>query len=214
MKRYHTNQYSQPPRRMPPITTVSAAEGIHALILRYADQHHPLAAGFDKAEVPLLTVGLFGRMAQAGQGLRTSWADVRHLLNALENYVFWATGRGQPPITYAPLVDHLPPGTSPAPLPGPKRIGFTDEDHLTIVREIAAWHGNALMLLHPNSAWRNPGSLLDVAVEATGNIPVDDGRTVHRMLMTVGYMSAVIWDHAVYGNAHHYDPIIWDTFDE
>ena len=189
MNENDANQNGRPIRSVPPITLVSAAEGIKALIIDYhANRHHRLAGGIEQTEVPILTIDLLARLEQVGQRLNTSVASMYRLPDALGTYARRAKNRnrGQP---------------------------FTDEQHLQITREITGWLVDVLMVRHQqNSALLNGGSLLDVAVEVTGDLLVD-GRTVHRMVMNVGSLAAASWDYAVYGHAHHHDTIVWDTYD-
>ena len=177
--------HASPARRVPSLTQVVVTEGIQALIIDYyANQHHPLAGGIQIGALATLTVSLLSRFEQVAPRLHISNAGMKRLPAAARAYARRAAG-GAPP--------------------------FTDEDHLRITREIAAYLG-CVALQFGKTTWVNPGSLLEVAAETRGDLVVDN-RRVGRLLMNIGCLAAVVWDSAVYGNAHRHDPIVWETWE-
>src|SRR5512140_1546610 len=187
MKQHHANQYGKPVRNLPPLTPVVMSKGIKALIIdHYGNQHDPLAGGIDLEQVAPLTADLQARLAQIGERLDVSAAGMGRLPDAARAYARRATHGGH---------------------------RFTDEDHLRITREIAAYLGSC-SLRGPYATWQNPGSLLEVAVELRGKFRVLDGtdyKRATRLVMNMGCQAANIWDFAVYGNLHPRDPVVWDS---
>ena len=81
----------------------------------YADKHHPLAQGIKPSEITPLVTSLQCRWAEAGVKPELAQEGLEGLRRAATAYAQHAAQRGQP---------------------------FTEEDHLRIIRELAAFHGS------------------------------------------------------------------------
>lgn len=186
---------------------------IETLINEYDDQHHPLAAGIELRELKPLARALSARLAPPtlpptlrSGGLRRS-GDLRprrrldfsvESLNALQPAAVRYARQ-------APLA--LLPQTKRAGQAAPRRQPFSDEEHLRIVRELAAYLG-CVFLRAVDGTWHNPGRLWLVAVVKQGSILiVENGQASHwsRWGVWVGQAAAQTWQAALAGKTNGVD---------
>ena len=153
----------------------------------YADKHHPLAQGIKPSEITPLVTSLQCRWAEAGVKPELAQEGLEGLRRAATAYAQHAAQRGQP---------------------------FTEEDHLRIIRELAAFHGSRL-LQDSGGKWDNPDSLLNLAV-ADPRLCMfrsDTGEyKVRRLAYHVGWMAAKIWETALAGDSDSQITVITHTW--
>lgn len=158
------------------------------LIARYhTHKHHPLARGMMQSELGPLLASLQSRLTEAGVQANLAQQELPDLRRAVTAYAQCAAQRGQP---------------------------FSEEDHLRIIREITAFHGNQLMQ-EPGCIWIPAKFLLEVAV-ADPHLEFFTDQTgrpkVRRFAYHVGWMAANIWETALSGDSDSQITVLTHTW--
>jgi hypothetical protein len=144
------------------------------LIFEYFQRGHALADGIQETELDSLVLKFQLRLRQFLGELDLSPESLKNLHDGLVRYYKQANQESG---------------------------SFSDEENLQIVREFVAYLGR-VVLDNKGGQWSNPGELLNVGVQFSGEFEAVKGDEVRKYPSSVanlGYLAAGIWDGVLMG---------------